>query len=371
MKNSLKQPTKVCYILSYRDPQYIRASAQIRALARCSGLEVILATNSSKGVFRYPQTLWALLKAKFTEEPDLYILGFRGHEIFWLVRLLTRGKPLIFDALMSPYAALKFENKSGRIGRILAPMVRWLESDALRKSDIVLTDTQLHARFYSEEFGLAAEKIVVVPVGALEPNREICPSALVSSEFTVLFYGSFLPLHGVDIIVQAAGLLREYPIQFHFIGGDKKQVVNLLALCKKHDVARYTHRTWVPLDQLTQDEIPRASLCLGGPFGNTPQARRVITTKTSQCLALGKPTVIGNILEDIGFADKTNSLLVEQEKPEALAQAIRWCYEHPQELAQLGRRGQALYHEQLSVEVIATRLEHALKLAITRHEAGL
>lgn len=364
----MTSPVKICYILSYKDPKYIRAQSQIAALSRCVGFEIILATNTSKGVLRYLQTAIALIKAKIQKKPDIYILGFRGHEIFWLIRWITKGKPLIFDALMSPYAALKFENKSGRIGNILAPIVRVLETQALKKSDVVLTDTRLHQDFYKQQFAVAESKIFALPVGAQEAGIKEAPCKSHPNHFTVLFYGSFLPLHGVDVIVQAAGLLRAYPIHFQFIGGKPKQLAQLHDLCRTHQVTRYQHRLWVPFEQLIKQEIHQASLCLGGPFGNTPQAQRVITTKTSQCLALGRPTVVGEINEAIGFKDKVNCLLVAQGDPQALADSIRWCFDNAQKLTEIGQKGQALYQDTLSVPVIAKQLEAIIKQAITMNE---
>lgn len=364
----MTSPIKICYILSYRDPKYIRAQSQIAALSRCSGFEIILATNTSKGVLRYLQTAIALIKAKIQKKPDIYILGFRGHEIFWLVRWITKGKPLIFDALMSPYAALKFEKKSGQISNIVAPIVHALETQVLKKSDFVLTDTRLHQGFYKQQFAVAESKIFTLPVGAQEAGikKTLCKPN--PNRFTVLFYGSFLPLHGVDVIVQAAGLLRAYPIHFQFIGGKPKQIAQLHDLCRTHQVTRYQHRLWAPFEQLIKQEIPQASLCLGGPFGNTPQALRVITTKTSQCLALGKPTIVGKINEEIGFKDKVNCLLVEQGNPQALADSIRWCFENAHELTEIGKQGQALYQDTLSVAVIAKQLEAIIKQTLTMSE---
>jgi len=358
----LKEPRKVCYILSYRDPQYIRARAQMAALKRHPGIELIPAVNKSKGAGRYFQTVWALLKVRYKKNPDIYILGFRGHELFWLVRVLVWRNPLIFDALMSPYAALRYENKSGRLGRVLAPIVRWIESTALKHSDMLITDTQLHVDYFVQEFGVSRGGILSVPVGADEVAIKEPSEAKPDGIFTVLFYGSFLPLHGVEVIIRAASFLQELPIRFDFIGGNKAQIKQLHKLCLGLGVHVYTHRAWVPFDQLVHTEIPNADLCLGGPFGNTPQARRVVTTKTSQCLALAKPVVIGVIDEDVGLEDKVNCLLVNQGSASSLADAILWGYEHNNRLNDIGARGQTLYQQRLSNKVILEQMEKVLEL---------
>jgi glycosyltransferase involved in cell wall biosynthesis len=353
----------VAYVLAYRAPDFIRSRSLLLALEACEAIKLTVARNHSIGMTRYFETWRALRQLRKSFAPDLYVLGFRGHEIYWPVRWLTRGKPLVFDALMSPSAALHEENKTGFIGQLLAPLLRWLEIGILHDADLVLTDTEQHIDFYVDQYELPRKKLLAVPVGALEGATTTDQHDQRSTQgvFSVLFYGSMLPLHGFDVIVAAAAQLQDLPIRFDFIGGSTKQARRLRQLCERHGVTRYSHRAWVPLDELVNTKIPRADLCLGGPFGGTPQGHRVITSKTSQALALGKATVIGAIEEDFGFIDKDNCLLVSQADPDALAAALRWAYLHRSALTRIGARGQALYRQKLSVQAIAQRLCPALR----------
>ncbi|GAB2535329.1 glycosyltransferase [Rhodanobacter koreensis] len=354
-------PVQVVYILAYRAPGYIRTESLLTALRSGNHMNIAVARNKHPGIRRYIETWNALrqLRAKIT--PDIYVIGFRGHEIFWPIRWLTRGKPLIFDAMMSPYGALHDEYGDSAPHRWLAKMIYPLERLMLRRADLVLTDTQLHAEFYARTFGLPIEHFCPLPVGAIEPAGSAAPSTHGRGDpFSVLFYGSFLPLHGIQVIVSAAAQLTDLPIRFDFIGGSKAQARGLHRLCQTSDVTNFTYRRWVEFEQLLQQDIPNADLCLGGPFGGTPQARRVVTTKTSQCLALGKATVIGKTDEDYGFVDKGNCLLVAQADAAALAAGIRWAFENRASLAELGERGRDAYHTHLSTSVITTRLQTAL-----------
>lgn len=362
---------RVGYILSYRDPHYIRSLSILQALRTAPDVRVTGACNTHKGLWRYIETLRSLRRLRTDAAPHIYILGFRGHEIFRAVHLMIRGAPLVFDALMSPYAALREENKSGRIGKLMAPLVHRLERRILQRADLVLTDTRLHASYYARTFSIPEAKICVVPVGAIETEfASACGTGHDTDRFSVLFYGSFLPLHGINVIVEAAALLVGLPIHFNFVGGNAKQAQQLHRQCAQLGVAQYTHRSWVSREQLLQSEIPRADLCLGGPFGDTPQARRVVTGKTSQCLALGKATVIGRIHEDYGFADRVNCLLVEQADASALAVAIRWAYENRDRLSDMGARGREVYDMRLSVHVIAERLLPALRKIAAKPPIG-
>lgn len=368
-----KRSSQLAYVLAYRAPDYIRSQSLLRALGNCTGIELLVARNRSTGIKRYLETWRALRQLRKTYTPDIYVLGFRGHEIFWLVRWLTRGKPLVFDALMSPSAALREENKAGLLGRLLAPLVHPFERSILQRADLVLTDTQQHVKFYVAHFGLPQDKVLAIPVGAMETFASTdSPAARTETDapFSVLFYGSMLPLHGVDVIVAAAAQLADLPIRFDFIGGSARQAQQLQRLCTAQGVARYTYRRWVPLADLVSVEIPAATLCLGGPFGGTPQARRVITSKTSQGLALGKATVIGAIDDDCGFIDKDNCLLVPQADASSLAAVLRWAVAHREALPAIGQRGKALYRERLSVQTITQQLCPALQRVLAVQKAG-
>jgi glycosyltransferase involved in cell wall biosynthesis len=100
-----------------------------------------------------------------------------------------------------------------------------------------------------------------------------------------------------------------------------------------------------------------AGLCLGGPFGDSRQAQRVITGKALQFLACECPTVIGHTGEtkDI-FEDKRNCLLVELGNPQALADAISWAYHHQGELPAIARQGRLTYEKYYSMDVLSQNL---------------
>lgn len=356
---------KVCYVLAYRAPTYIRTRSILEALRRIPGLEVFESINENNGAFRYVETFRKTREIKERYDPDVYVLGFRGHEFYWPLRRLVGDKPIIFDALMSPYAALSRENKHGKVGALGAMGWRPIEQSILKDADLLLTDTFAHCNFYEQEFLLPARKLLAVPVGASEPDiirAPKLPEATTPSnqQMTALFYGSFLPLHGIDVILDAAHKVRDLPIRFDFIGGDSRQATRLASGCTEREITQYTHRAWMEFYELINTAIPNADICLGGPFGNTDQAKRVITGKTSQCLALGKLTIIGEIEEDHGFIDKENCLLIPQGNPDALAKALRWAYSHQERLCRIGEQGRAIYAEKLSIKVIGERLGKAI-----------
>jgi glycosyltransferase involved in cell wall biosynthesis len=358
-----KNQIRVCYVLSYRCPEYVRTGSLTQALGRVPGIEVLKTVNRARGIWRYAQTLRGLLNLRIEKDPDRYILGFRGYEIFWIVRIVTWGRPLILDHMMSPYDSLVHEKKLIKEGGIVGRILHLYERSILHSADIVLTDTQPHRSYLAGQFGVDAGKIHPIPVGADEEMFKPAPAALHRGGkglFRVLFYGSFLPLHGVDIILKAAQVLRDRPMKFTIIGGRGRALRDFHETRKRLKLDNVVHKRWVPYEQLP-DLIQEADVCLGGPFGGTGQARRVVTGKTFQSLAMGKPVIVGTTGHDYGFRDKENCLLVSQGDEEALARAIRWCFENRDQLPAIGNNGLQLYRERFSTDRIQKILQGILE----------
>ncbi len=358
----IKKHTKtVCYILSYYSPEYVRTTTLVEALLKIDDVKLFQARNTARGIIRYAQTLCKLIKIRLCYNPDYYILGFRGYEIFWFVRVIAMHKILIYDHLMSPYDSLLNEKNKISPGGFLDFLVYRYEKWVLHHANVILTDTASHKTYFSRLFHLPLKKIHAIPVGADEKlfNPAVCPSAPPPSKFEVLFYGSFLPLHGVDIILQAALILKEEPIHFLLIGGNRVDLTDFhktIDHCRLHNVS---HQDWVRFDELP-GLIRHATIGLGGPFGKTGQGRRVITGKTFQFMAMGQPVIIGENDEQAGFIDKKNCLIVPQGNAEALAQAISWACNHRDELGGIGERGHQLYLEKFSIDNIKNRMSALL-----------
>lgn len=353
-------------MVAYEDPDYVRTRNVRAALKNLGGYRLVDATNKRTGWLRYLETLGKTIRARLQHNPEIYVLGFRGHEIFWFIRLIAIGKRLVFDEFMSPSDALLSENKAGPAGKLLGYLLYPLERMCLRFSGHCITDTYLHKEFIAQRFTIAEKKIDVVYVGAtlsdLDPGPR--PPVSVSGDsvnLNVLFYGTFLPLHGMDVILRACSLMQGSPMEFHIIGGRGRPLLAFRKLRDELRLGNVRHETWVDFEDLQSTIIPRADICLGGPFGGTPQARRVITGKTFQFLAQSRPTIVGRVNEPAGFIDRENCLLVEQASEVQLAKAFQWAIDNRTRLPEIGRNGHGLYRERFSPGSLARQMETALR----------
>ena len=201
-----------------REPHYARNEVILRALrARYSVTEV---TDSKPGSLtaRSLRVLQRLIPHVRRNDYDLVFVGFYGYFLVPWVRRLTR-RPIIFDAFVSNYDTLCFDRQRFRPRSIAGRLAFWLNRLACNSADRVLLDTASHKDYFADTFNLSAERLHRLYVGCNEDMFFPHPTRPSTGEFRVFYYSSYLPLHGVEHIVTAAGILRgRGGLRFRLIG---------------------------------------------------------------------------------------------------------------------------------------------------------
>ena len=155
---------------------------------------------------------------------DVVLVNFRGHEMMPFVPLLS-GKPVVYDAFISAYNTVCEDHGMFGINSLPCKFLFWLDKHNCMKADAVLLDGKAHKEYFTETFGIEGDKIKVLYLGADSVFAEAKGRENKKNTFNVLWYGSYLPLHGMEHCIEAAGLLRnESKVKFTFIGrGDAQK----------------------------------------------------------------------------------------------------------------------------------------------------
>jgi glycosyltransferase involved in cell wall biosynthesis len=271
-----------------REPEYTRNRMVLKALRQQA--EVIEITDSSHSyVLRHLRLVLKFI-TRF-QRHDVIVVGFYGYLLVFLARLFSR-RPLIFDAYLSTYHTLCFDRRWFAPNSLVGRLAFWMDKLACQLADVVIVDTQAHLQKFVQIYGLAPEKFAVLYVGCDEELFYPRPASG-DGRFTVFYYGSYLPLQGIEYIVRAAKLLEGEPDVVFQIAGQGMQYGEIRALAESLGCANIEFIEWIPYAELP-DHIARASVCLGGHFSDSSKAQSVIATKTYQFLAMAKPTIVGD-----------------------------------------------------------------------------
>lgn len=336
---------------------YIRNRVLVRALRRNHGVRLIGSDNR-----RYPLRLASVIPRILasTHSHDYHFAGFLGQPL--VPFMWARGmRPLILDAFVSVYDTLVLDrgqhNRNSAVGRV----TRWLDSWSMRRADLVLTDTPASAAFLASEFGVDPAKLVPVPVGADESVFYPRDAANEGGVTTVLYISTYLPLHGVSTVVEAAHELRNSSnIRFVLVGkGPERKRVDTLA--QQLAVANVQFVDWVDFDGLP-DLIASCDIFLGGHFSHgNEKARRVVPGKVFQGLAMARPVILGDCEGNREwFTDGDTARIVPMADPSALANVISDLAADPAARNHLAESGRALYESKFSEAAIADALEKSL-----------
>lgn len=283
--------------------------------------------------------------------------------LLWWLSFLPHGwRPrCVADAYISIWDSMFRDRQNGKVDSFLSRLVRRFEARALRAADLVLVDTEANARQISNDFLIPLQRIRSVPL-AIDEARflAIPPREVVHDRVRVLFVGTMIPLHGIDVVLDAIHLLRDdQRIEFRLVGDGQlgDQVAQALSEC---DPERVTWlRGWYGLDVLMK-EIAEADICLG-VFGGSEKAARVLPFKIYMYFAAGRPVITQQALSTPAGVPYPPIEQVDLQGSGALSSSILNLVEDAERRSELGCAVRCYYKNWLS----GTRLMGAWKALIS------
>lgn len=349
---------RVLYFGIY-DPLYARNWVLINGLKR-NNVEVIEC--------RVKQERGALIKLflKFLRSRcsfDAMIVGFPGQEVMFLARFLTK-KPIIFDVFTSHYGGYILDRRHWKKQSIMASYYRFLDKWSCKLANIVLLDTDAHIDFFIKEYGFTMEKFKRIWVGA---NDEIYYPGEIQKDtqvFKVIFFGTYIPLQGVEYIVRTAEILKDYSdIVFKLIGqGQERSKINSL-------VDSLKLQNIVFEGMLTQEklavEIARADVSLG-IFGNTPKASLIIPNKVFIAAAMKKAIITSDTPAIRELFREHDLLLVDRADPESLADAILKLKNNPSLREILANNGYNTFQKNTTPTILGLQLKNYVQILLSK-----
>lgn len=325
---------------------------------------------------------------------EIVIVGYIGQlDVFWLkfLILFLKNKPkTVFIPLVSLYDTAIVDRGLSGEKNVFAKLLFYIDKYSFKLADLVILDTDEHIKYICDLFSLDKNKFKKVWVGADEdvfyskhprpfdnskkpvfyhshesgspvnkPNFYLPDSRSGSGmtvigrsggrgdKFQVLFFGKYIPLHGLEYIIKAAKLLEEEKdIEFRMIGNGQLYG-KITSLSRDLKLKNIEFIKWIGYDKLVE-KINKADAVLG-IFGGTEKSFRVIPNKVFQAVACEKPVVSGDspAIREL-FTDKENILLCENRNPESLKKAILKLKNDDKLAEKIAGNGYLIFQRELS-----------------------
>ena len=300
-----------------------------------------------------------------TEEHDCVIVGYAGYVDVLLARLLKRRRLLVLVAFISLYDTLVLDRAQVKPGSLKGRALKLIDRIAFRAADIVLVDTEEQRRHFAALFRLSADRFRRSFVGEDDDDfrpRESPNKA--TGKFEVLFFGTYVPLHGIDVILKAAEILAsEEDIVFTVIGNGQLYPA-LRQLADERDLSKVEFvQRWVGTAELAS-YLSKADASLG-IFGITPKAARVIPYKVFDALAMKKPVVTRDspAIRELLTHDET-ALLCEPGNAGELARSLLRLRDDPALRASIAEAGYERYREHGCPRAVGSALLKTLETRV-------
>lgn len=306
----------------------------------------------------YPVLLVRLLVAP---RPALYLVSYPGWFDVPVVKIvaLIKRRPVVFDVFISLFDTAISDRALASSESVSARLTRFIDRLSLNLADRVISDCPAHARFQADLAGLPLDRFGIVYLGADESMFHPIGDVDVDHDL-IVFYGSFVPLQGIEWIVRAAAILRERSYRFRLIGTGQDRAA-ALRLAESLGASNIEFVDFLPQTELVR-ELAGAALCLG-IFGTSDKADHVVPHKVFEGLACGRPVLTGNTTAVTGVLNGVVAVCPTGDAA-ALAEAIAGLMESEGLRRKLGSDGRARFARDFSLDAQGRRLKYELETAM-------
>lgn len=349
---------KLLYVCG-KERSYIRNVLILKGLQNCSYNIIDCSDTSKTYLARFIKTGYKFLAAK-KEGINFVFVGCLGHHLVPMIKKTT-AKPIIFDPFVSTYDTMCLDRKKFKSDSPAGKFFYWLDKYSCEQAGRILLDTDAHIDYFSSTFGLPKNRFHRVFVGADESVFFPRKAEREDRRFRIFYYSSFLPLHGMAYVVQAARKLQnDKEIEFLVVGkGQEHKKVRNLA--QRIGVENVRFIDWVPYENLPR-EIANADICLGGHFSDIEKAKRVIAGKTFQFIAMKKPVIVGDCPGNRElFTNRENALFAKMADADSLAAAILELKNDEPLRTKIAEEGYKTFIEKCTTDAIGRELKRVVE----------
>lgn len=272
-----------------------------------------------------------------------------------LLKCFTRKKYMIYvlDIWPACLAAMNVSEKSA-LYVLMKRVSRWV----YRKADVLIYSSKRFQSYLKEVHGLSVPNEHYMPQFADDIFEMELPPKAESAEKQLVFAGNIGRVQAVEVLIQAAALLRNEPVRWHIVGDGANYEACIKLVRELHVEDRVTFYGRRPLEEMPAYYAMADAMLVS--MRNDLSVNDTLPGKMQSYMAVGKP-VLGSIAGETAYVIEQAQcgFCAPPDDPEAFASIVRTFLqcEAPQEM---GRRGKAYYEAHFTKKHHMDRLEDML-----------
>jgi len=333
---------KICFIGKY-NRDYIRSRLLIEG-AKNKGVEVVEVNIQKTG--------WKLYFEVFKQtrmrnkDCDGFVVLFEGEKIVPFVRLATRKK-IIFDIFCSYFDMYVIDRKLCKRKSLKAYFYLFLGWLSCFLSDEVLAMNEGFRDFFIKYFKVPKIKLHIVRNAAMEEIFYPAKIEQNNEKFIVMYHGGFIPLHGLDYVIEAANKLKDHSdIYFKFLGNG--QEYDKITKYVKDNQLKNTEFFGFVEPSVIADNLRTADVVLG-IFGTSEKAQMTISLKLYESISVGKASITEtNPMTEKVFKHLENIYFVGAGNAQEIVDAILYLKNNNERRKEIGQNAYKLYRNKYS-----------------------
>jgi len=240
----------------------------------------------------------------------------------------------------------------------------WLEKFLYRRADQVIVNSPGYVEHVKER---GAKKVSLIPNGVdptmfdpQENGQEFRLEYGLNDDFIVLYAGAHGLANNLDIVLEAAQILKnEKHIRFVMLG-DGKEKARLINRADEMDLSNILFLPTMPKEKMSA-MLGAADACLAS-LQPIESFKTTYPNKVFDYLAAGRPVILaidGVIREVVDQAQA--GIFVPPGDAQQLARAVIYLRQNPEKAVQMGHSGRNFVENQFNRAILADKLAHLLE----------
>lgn len=285
--------------------------------------------------------------------------------IFEILFSKLLNKKIIIDFYISQFDTLVNDRKTCEPNSWGGRKAFHKDRMMMHLADKVIFLNQAEANYYQNivDVELSDEKIEIIPL-CVDYKKEsfISNEAPKADELGICWWGTYIPLHGLEVVFDAIKLLSNKRIKLYVFGDSDVKAVPYKKIVKDLGLAdqiKFENSFSFNNGKLAPELLKKCDLALGN-FGSSAKAKTVLVNKVVDSLALGLPCLTLKTTASEELLNELHGVVYCNASAESIAERILHLSENREELKKIGERGKEVFLQKFNYEEFSSKLIKAI-----------